>query len=57
MNLEDYGNPDANTISDEAERQFKEHYLCHLGDGVRFVRLESPFSNKCGGYVLILRLL
>jgi hypothetical protein len=54
MNLEDYGNPDDNTISDEAERQFKEHYLCHLSDDVRYVRLESPFSIKCGGFGLIL---
>jgi hypothetical protein len=53
MNLEDYGNPDANTIYDEAERQFEEHYLCHL-DGVRFVRLESPFNIKRGGDMLIL---
>lgn len=56
MNLEDYGNPDDNTISDEAERQFQEHYLCHLSDGVRYVRLESPFSIKWGDYVLILLL-
>ncbi|KAN0140364.1 hypothetical protein V8E53_001573 [Lactarius tabidus] len=38
MNLEDYGNPDDNTISDEAERQFKEHYLCHLSDDVRIAQ-------------------
>jgi hypothetical protein len=36
---------------DVAERQFEEHYLCHL-DGLRFVRLESPFNIKCGGDVL-----
>lgn len=53
-NLEDYGNPDDSTISDEAERQFQEHYLCHLNDGVRWVRLESPFGIKYRGYVLIL---
>ncbi|KAF8266460.1 hypothetical protein EI94DRAFT_1701713 [Lactarius quietus] len=40
MYLEDYGNPDDN-ISDTAERRFKEHYLRHLGDGTRFVRLEK----------------
>ncbi|KAI9457008.1 hypothetical protein BJY52DRAFT_1098851, partial [Lactarius psammicola] len=34
MHLEDYGSPDDN-ISDAAERQFKERYLRHLGDGVR----------------------
>ncbi|KAH9169773.1 hypothetical protein EDB89DRAFT_1982419 [Lactarius sanguifluus] len=39
MHLEDYGNTD--NVSDEAERQFKEHYLRHLDDGVRFVRLEK----------------
>ncbi|KAH8986812.1 hypothetical protein EDB86DRAFT_2832574 [Lactarius hatsudake] len=33
MHLEDYGNTD--NVSDEAERQFKEHYLRHLDDGVR----------------------
>ncbi|KAH9012451.1 hypothetical protein EDB84DRAFT_1405616 [Lactarius hengduanensis] len=44
MHLEDYGNTD--NVSDEAERQFKEHYLRHLDDGVRFVRLESP-SSPC----------
>ena len=44
---EDYENLDDNTISDEAERQFKEHYLCHLSDGVRWVRLGSPFSITC----------
>jgi hypothetical protein len=43
MHVEDYGNPSDN-ISDEVERQFKEHYLRHLGDGTRFVRLQSPFG-------------
>ena len=53
MHMEDYGNPD-DDIFDEAEKQFKKHYLPHLGDhGARFVRLESPFSVKCGGRVLI----
>ena len=52
MHLEDFGSP-ADNISDAAERQFKEHYLRHLGDGARFVRLESPFKIKCGGGVLI----
>ena len=52
MNLDDYGNPNDKTIFDEAERQFQEHYLCHL-NGARFVRLESPFDIKCGGDVLI----
>ncbi|KAH9012263.1 hypothetical protein EDB84DRAFT_1424416, partial [Lactarius hengduanensis] len=39
INLEDQGNPDDN-ISDAVEKQFREHYLDPLGDGVRFVRLE-----------------
>ena len=52
MHLEDYGNPDDN-LSDAAERQFNEHYLAHLGDGARFVQLESPFSIKYGGHSLI----
>jgi hypothetical protein len=45
MHLEDFGNP-GDKVSDEADRQFKEHYLRHLGEGVRFVRLESEFSVK-----------
>jgi hypothetical protein len=53
MHLEDYGNPYDDT-SDAAERQFKEYYLIHLGDGARFVRLESPFRIKRGGCSLIL---
>ncbi|KAH9027390.1 hypothetical protein EDB85DRAFT_112960 [Lactarius pseudohatsudake] len=40
INLEDQGNPDDN-ISDAVEKQFREHYLDPLGDGVRFVRLEQ----------------
>jgi hypothetical protein len=51
MHVEDYGNPSDN-ISDEAERQFKEHYLRHLGDGARFVRLQSLFGVRCLGCVL-----
>ena len=49
MHLEDYGNPDDN-LSDAVESQFNEHYLAHLGDGARFVQLESPFSIKYGGH-------
>ena len=51
--MEDYGNP-GDSVSDVVEGLFKEHYLHHLGDGARFVRLESLFSIKCGGRVLIL---
>lgn len=52
MHLEDYGNPDDNE-SDVAEAVFKEHYLCHLGEGARFVQLGSSFSIRCGSRVLI----
>ena len=51
--LEDYGNPD-DDITDAAERQFREHYLSHLGDGVRFVQLQSMFSTKYDSCVLII---
>ncbi|KAN0137719.1 hypothetical protein V8E53_004475 [Lactarius tabidus] len=41
IHLEDYGNPD-DDVSDVAKRQFKEHYLRHLGHSdVRFVQLEK----------------
>ncbi|KAH9066208.1 hypothetical protein EDB87DRAFT_696152 [Lactarius vividus] len=40
IHLEDYGNPDDN-VSDVIEKQFQEHYLRHLGNDVRFVRLEQ----------------
>ncbi|KAN0129493.1 hypothetical protein V8E53_012675 [Lactarius tabidus] len=40
MHLEDFGNP-GDKVSDEADRQFKEHYLRYLGEGARFVRLEK----------------
>lgn len=49
IDLEDYGNPFSNTVSEEAEGQYKEHYLRHLGDGARFLRLGSPFVVKCAG--------
>jgi hypothetical protein len=53
MHLEDYGNPD-DDLSDAVDTQFKEHYLAHLGDGARFVQLESLlFSIKYRGRVLI----
>ena len=50
--LEDYGSPD-DSISDAVERQFNEHYLGPLGDGARFVRLDSPFRVEHGGRLLI----
>ena len=52
MYLEDYGNPD-DSISDAVERQFNEHYLGPLGDGAKFVRLESTLRVEYGGRLLI----
>jgi hypothetical protein len=52
MYLEDYGNPDDN-LSDAVKSQFKEHYVAHLGEGVRFVQLESPFCVTYKGHTLI----
>ena len=51
MELEDSNIP-YDSLSDEAERRFKEHHLLRLIDGVRFVRLESPFNIKHEGDVL-----
>ena len=48
MHMEDFGNSDDN-ISDAVESRFNEHYLTRLGEGARFIRLESPFSIKYGG--------
>ena len=45
IHLEDFGNPDDN-ILDEAMKQFKEHYLHHLGDDARFVQLQSKFHVR-----------
>jgi hypothetical protein len=44
MHLVDYPNeyPDSN-VSEVAEKQFQEHYLCPLGNDIRYVRLESKF--------------
>ena len=52
IHLEDYGGPN-DKISDAVESQFNEHYLAHLGDGARFVQLESPFGIEYGGHSLI----
>ena len=54
MHLVDYPEdhpPDSN-VSKVAEEQFQEHYLCPLGNEVRFVWLESGFGVKCQGYKL-----
>ena len=54
MDVTDFPNeyPDSN-LSEVAENRFQEHYLRPLGDGVRYVRLESGFTVKCVGYVLM----
>jgi hypothetical protein len=54
MHLQDHPeeNPDGNA-ADIEYRRFKDDYLCPLGEGVRFVRLESGFRAKCLGYVLM----
>ena len=31
-------------VSEVVEKKFQDHYLCSLGPGVRFVRLESGFG-------------
>ena len=36
-----------------ADSQFKNNYLHPLGEGARFVQLESGFRAKCLGYVLM----
>src|SRR6266404_3890876 len=52
IDLEDDGIRD-NSLFQEADRLFKEHYLRHLGEGARFVRLQSMCNVKCVGRVLI----
>ena len=32
------------SVSEVAEELFQEHYLCPLGDGIRYVRLESELQ-------------
>ncbi|KAH9015552.1 hypothetical protein EDB84DRAFT_1277245, partial [Lactarius hengduanensis] len=47
IHVEDFGSPDDN-VSDVAEKQFEEHYLRALDDGVRFVRLEKMHKQNMG---------
>jgi hypothetical protein len=47
---EEYSDGNAADIED---RRFKDDYLRPLGEGVRFVRVESGFRAKCLGYVLM----
>ena len=56
MDVADY--PDKyldRNVSQEAENQFQEYYLRPLGDGVRYVRLESVLlRTKCQCHILML---
>ncbi|KAN0140814.1 hypothetical protein V8E53_001258 [Lactarius tabidus] len=52
IDLEDYGNSDDN-ISNAAEKRFEEHYLRHLGDGARFVRLEKKHKPETNCQALL----
>ncbi|KAH8991740.1 hypothetical protein EDB86DRAFT_2830656 [Lactarius hatsudake] len=45
--VEDFGSPGDNII-DVAEKQFQQHYLLPLGDGVKFVRLEKMHRQNMG---------
>ena len=51
MHMVDYPDehPPGSNLSEVAENQFQEHYLRPLGNGVRFVRLESRYRVKCRG--------
>lgn len=40
-------------VSDEVTRRFQEHYLQPLGDGVRYVQLQSAFRLICRGCILM----
>ena len=60
MHLQDHPNEnldsnaaDCADVEDYANRRFEDDYLHPLGDGARFVRLESVFEAKCLGYVLM----
>ena len=41
--------PDSN-VSQVVEKQFRDHYLRPLGEGVRYVRLESEFGVVRSGH-------
>ena len=43
--------PDGN-IYQVAEKRFQDHYLRPLGNGAKYVRLESEFGVMSKGYVL-----
>ena len=48
IHLSDYPNeyPKSN-VSEVAETLFQEHYMQHLGNDIKFVRLKSGFGHKC----------
>ena len=57
MHLQDHPNenPDGNAADHAAvaDRRFKDDYLRPLGEGARFVRVESVFRANCLAYVLM----
>ena len=54
MHLLDFpGDYPGSSVSEAAEKQFQEHYLDPLGDGVKYMRLESGFGVKWKDYVLM----
>ena len=42
------------SVSEVAEEQFQEHYVCPLGDDVKYVRLESELQLTCQSHMLML---
>jgi hypothetical protein len=45
--------PDGN-VAQVAEKRFQDHYLRPLGDGVKYVQLESEFRVRCECHILML---
>jgi hypothetical protein len=41
------------SVSEVAKELFQEHYLCPLGDDVKYVQLESKLHIICQGHMLI----
>ena len=54
MHLSDYPDryPDSN-VSEVAETLFQKHYVQPLGNGIKYVRLESGFRLKGQDYMLM----
>jgi hypothetical protein len=54
IDMDDFGNRE--DVSVVAKRQFEKHYLRHLGDGARYVTLESlsSINYELEGQMLIL---